>query len=146
MTRNSRAHPCITRICKFDKGMGLGGSISQLVLLKDDSLPQCCWLTVKGDEADVLLTSPIATKSPRPKPKGKKMLYIPIDLRSLGEARLATCKNRCAVSCGEDGLLIFDISNIEKLYKLVPKLTADLLYDKEPKRYYSEEDLDEEEE
>jgi len=55
------------------------------------------------------------------------LLFLPIPLL---DARLVSCMNRCAVECGGNGLLIFDISKIEEHYKLVPKLTAD--YNRSP--------------
>jgi len=143
--------------CKKSQAIedGTGGSLDHLLLVsvsdEDTRLLSerpGCWLIVKRDRVGGDSSSPIARSSLQPELKVKTLVFLPIDSRY---TRLASCQNRCAVTCGRKGLLIFDISKIAEKYTLVPKLTADLLYDEvnveaEVKEENSEVDTEEEEE
>lgn len=58
----------------------------------------------------------------------KKLLLIPTGI-DVKEIRVASFKNRLAMACGADGLVIVDIAKVEEEYHPVSKLRADMKYD-----------------
>lgn len=95
------------------------------LLLRDRDATGLQWLTVTENGATIRYRY---DKDAAVHVWAKKLLLIPTGI-DVKEIRVASYKNRLAMACGADGLVIVDIAEVEEEYHPVSKLRADMKYD-----------------